>query len=121
MQFRNDELGATFEVPDDPDFDQIDKFDAALQAAFGSKSEMTDAQYTGLHLRIASEVGLIRNWQSTTRPGVPLSNIAKQDGRVVIWAGTAIRQFIRQIKVVDPKSCEPWSPTRVETERPLTD
>lgn len=119
MLYKEETLGASFELPVDPDFGQIDQFDTKLQAAFGSQAEMTDAQYSGALVKTAAEVGLIQKWECVTRPGVPLSNLAKQDGRVIAWAGLVLRGYLRQVKTVDPKACGPWLPMREETERPL--
>ena len=111
MIFKNPAIGASFELPDDPDFEQIGKYDADLQAAFADKKEMTDAQYDGLRVRVATECALIKNWQSATRDSVPLTTLERQDGRAIIWAGEVIGLYVRRLKMLDPKSLEPWSPT----------
>ena len=111
MIFKNESIGASFELPDAPDFEQIDKYDAALQAAFAEKKDMTDAQYDGLRVRVATECALIKNWQSTARDSVPLTTLERQDARAIIWAGEVIGLYVRRLKMLDPKSLAPWSPT----------
>jgi hypothetical protein len=110
MKFKNSDIDASFELPDDPDFEQIDKFDSAMQTAFAEKKEMTDAQYDGLRVRVATDCALIKNWQSATRDSVPLTTLERQDARAIIWAGEVIGLYVRRLKILDPKSLGPLSP-----------
>lgn len=113
MRFENAALRASFEMPDDPDFDQIIGYDNALSQAFDAAAgNLQNDAYMGEIVKAAASVGLINAWETRSRDGVPLSNLNKQSGRVVLWAGAAIREYILALKQVDPKSLEPVSSMR---------
>jgi hypothetical protein len=111
MIYRNDDIGAAFELPDDPDFESLTIYDATLKASFNGRDELPTAEYCGAVVFAAAEAGLIGAWDVKSRPGVPLSNHAKQSGRAIVWAARCIERYIQDVRRVDPKSLAPWSLT----------
>jgi hypothetical protein len=111
MFYRNDDIGAAFELPDDPDFESLTTYDATLKASFNGRDELPTAEYCGAVVFAAAEAGLISEWDVKSRPGVPLSNHAKQSGRAIVWAARCIERYIQDVRRVDPKSLVPVSPT----------
>ena len=107
-------IAATFELPDEPDFDQLTQYDAKLKEAFGIKDELPTAEYCGAVVFAAASAGLIQAWNVPSRPGVPLSNHGKQSGRAIIWAARCIEIYILSVRQIDPKSLAPVSPTLAE-------
>jgi hypothetical protein len=113
-RYENPASGATFELPDDPDFGQLTQYDAKLKEAFGGRDELPTAEYCGAVVFAAAEAGLITEWNVKSRPGVPLSNKSRQSGRMILWAARCIELYIQQVKMIDPKSLAPVLPMLAE-------
>ena len=114
-RYFNPNISATFELPDDPDFEQLTQYDVKLKEAFGGKDELPTAEYCGAIVFAAASAGLIQAWNVPSRPGVPLSNHGKQSGRAIIWAARCIEIYIREVRLIDPKSLAPVSVTPAES------
>lgn len=103
-------LGVSFDLPDFLTVDQLDAYQAALQAAIAQHSNgkspgvinITDARYFAIVYGTAVESGLISNWRCERQPEVSPAMVGGADARVIIWTGRAVRDYVREITEIPP-------------------
>jgi hypothetical protein len=117
MMFDEEGFGLHFEMPNYPNYGQLEDYDTALQAALDKHAEQTDIQYAGVVVSAAAAAGLIENWHSLHN-AVPLTNLRGLDGQAVLWASTQVRAYMQTLKMLDPKAWRAWCgmPVEIETE-----
>jgi hypothetical protein len=114
-RYENPAIGASFSLPDEPDFEQLTQYEAIYEQARAGRDGIPTFEYCGAVVQSAAEAGLIGEWNVKARPGVPLSNRARQTVRSVIWAARCIEIYIKGVRLIDPKSLAPVSPTPAES------
>lgn len=100
----NDVIGVSFEFEEHPTWGQVDDFEEALKRLWADNAKLTPAQIAGRNLLAAIEVGLVSNWQSARRPGVPLTKPGELDGEAVLWAGREVSAHMKRIKELSKNS-----------------
>ena len=108
MHKASDALGVSFDLPDSLIVDEMDAYQAALQAAVtrvnGNKSNgtITDARYYAIVYGVSVECGLITNWVCASMPDLSPSTAGKADGKIIYLVGKTISAYMRAITEIPP-------------------